>query len=158
MVKHRQRAREGCRIHAGKGPRPSGGPGREATREGSPAYTGSAPGRARLPTSGGASPDPRRGGTSPDPTPGRPHLSTSGKRSQGRRRCHPDSLSRADSSEENERIIMKRKGHFSHFTFDFMCFIFFKSFNQPLNNEHPNQGQTAPSFQNNRGKITKLKK
>jgi len=32
---------------------------------------------------------------------------------------------RADSNEENERIKMKRKGHFSHFASDFMCFVFF---------------------------------
>ena len=48
-----------------------------------------------------------------------------GRRGTRPRRCSAAGLlSAPDSNEENERIRMKRKGHFSHFASDFMCFVF----------------------------------
>jgi len=81
-----------------------------------------------------------------------------GRRGARPRQCSAAGLlSAPDSNEENQR---RRRGRgISVISHLILCVLFFfKSFNQPLNNGHPNQGQTAPSFQNNRGKITKLKK
>ena len=55
--------------------------------------------------------------------PGRAAATVLGRRSSVRMELSRQS--RADSNEENEQIRMKRKGHFSHFASDFMCFVFF---------------------------------
>ena len=121
-------------------PRPAPRPRRQAPRQPRPSTAAARPDAATPAPASRAAPRPRR------PDAGLPErhdrrarspraavarargcwsAMAGGRRGARPRRCSAAGLlSAPDSNEENERIRTKRKGHFSHFAYDFMCFVF----------------------------------